>query len=131
MQYINPSTTRATVCKIFQRANRHLPRVLISMTTPSIIKVGLVMEINPEMLDTTLQQYKQRKIDEQQHAVDRYEQWQKVRKKAMQNAGGKLPKGFREFERLPPPPFVGDDSELSLELNAVSIDNEMLAELDE
>ncbi|KAF8436776.1 phosphatase 2A regulatory B subunit-domain-containing protein [Boletus edulis BED1] len=95
----------------------------------------LCMEINPEMLDATLQQYKQRKIDEQQHAVDRYEQWQKVREKAMQNAGGKLPKGFREFERLPPqPPSVGDDSdisELSLELNAMSIDDEMLAELDE
>ncbi|KAG6375231.1 protein phosphatase PP2A0 B subunit gamma isoform [Boletus reticuloceps] len=94
----------------------------------------LCMEINPEMLDATLRQYKQRKIDEQQHAVDRYEQWQKVREKAMQNAGGKLPKGFREFERLPPPLSIGDDSdisELSLELNAVSIDDEMLAELDE
>ncbi|KAF8127295.1 protein phosphatase PP2A0 B subunit gamma isoform [Boletus edulis] len=48
----------------------------------------LCMEINPEMLDATLQQYKQRKIE----LLNRYEQWQKVREKAMQNAGGKLPK---------------------------------------
>jgi len=58
-----------------------------------------------------------------------------VREKAIQNAGGKLPKGFIEVERSPPPPpSIGDDSdilELSMELNAVSIDGEVPAELDE
>ncbi|KAF8122875.1 phosphatase 2A regulatory B subunit-domain-containing protein [Boletus edulis] len=95
----------------------------------------LFMEINPELFNETFQQYKQRMIDEQHHALDRYEQWQKVREKAMQNAGGKLPKGFREVEHVPPPPpFIDEDSdilELSMELNAVSIEDEATAVLDE
>lgn len=83
----------------------------------------------------TPDQHANQTFSEQQHAVDRYEQWQKVREKAIQNAGGKLPKGFKEVERLPPPPpSIGDDSdilELSMELNAVSIDGEVPADLDE
>jgi serine/threonine-protein phosphatase 2A regulatory subunit B' len=72
---------------------------------------------------------------QQQHAVDRYDQWQKLRAKAVQNApGGKLPEGFIEVEHPPPPPpSVVDDSDildLSMELNAASIDD-VHAELDE
>jgi len=117
---------------LYTNSKSHWNRTIHGMVYNAL---KLFMEINPEMFDATLQQYKQRKIDEQQHAVDRYEQWQKVREMAIQNAGGKLPKGFREVERSPPPPpTIGDDSdilELSMELNAVSIDGEMPAELDE
>jgi len=95
----------------------------------------LFMEINPELFDDTMQHYRQRKIEEQQHAVERYEQWQKVREKAIQNAGGKLPPGFQEVERLPPPPpSPNDDSDildLSMELNAVSLDGDIPGDLDE
>jgi len=117
---------------LYTNSKSHWNRTIHGMVYNAL---KLFMEINPVLFDVTLQQYKQRKIDEQQHAVDRYEQWQKVREKAMQNAGGKLPKGFKEVERLPPPPpSIGDDSdilELSMELNAVSIDGEVPAELDE
>ena len=46
---------------------------------------------------------------ERQHAVDRYEQWLKLREKAVQNAGGKLPEGFNAQEPAPPPPPVDED----------------------
>jgi len=105
----------------------------------------LFMEINPDLFDESMQHYKQRKIEygtlapsiqlcpnvihsERQHAVNRYEQWQKMREKALKNtAGGKLPKGFHEVEHAPPPPppTVEDSDilDLSMELNAVSIDD--------
>lgn len=64
---------------------------------------------------------------ERQHAVNRYEQWQKMREKAIRNAGGKLPPGFIEVEHPPPPPPPAiDDSDildLSMELHAASIDD--------
>lgn len=65
----------------------------------------------------------------------RYEQWQKMRAKALQNApGGKFPKGFVEIEHAPPPPppTVEDSDilDLSMELNAASID-ETAGDLDE
>jgi serine/threonine-protein phosphatase 2A regulatory subunit B' len=117
---------------LYTNSKSHWNRTIHGMVYNAL---KLFMEINPELFDATLQQYKQRKIDEQQHAVERYEQWQKVREKAIQNAGGKLPKGFKEIERSPPPPpSIGDDSdilELSMELSAVSIDGEVPAELDE
>jgi serine/threonine-protein phosphatase 2A regulatory subunit B' len=52
----------------------------------------------------------------------------------MRNTGGKLPEGFVEIDHAPPPPPpVIDDSDimdLSMELNAVSIDD-ITADLDE
>ncbi|KAG6878716.1 hypothetical protein C0993_011531 [Termitomyces sp. T159_Od127] len=88
----------------------------------------LFMEINPDLFDETMQQYKQRRTEEQQHAVDRYEAWQRLREMARKNApGGKLPEGYTEIPRLPPsPPLNIDDTDilnLSIELNAASIDD--------
>ncbi|KIK91034.1 hypothetical protein PAXRUDRAFT_831176 [Paxillus rubicundulus Ve08.2h10] len=117
---------------LYTNSKSHWNRTIHGMVYNAL---KLFMEINPELFDATLQQYRQQRIDEQQHAVDRYDQWQRVREKAMQNADGKLPKGFREVERTPPPPpSVGDDSdilELSMELNAVSIDGEVSGDLGE
>ncbi|KAI0720978.1 protein phosphatase PP2A0 B subunit gamma isoform [Cerioporus squamosus] len=94
----------------------------------------LFMEINPDLFDEVMQQYKQRKLDERQHAVARYEEWQKLREKAMENCGGKPPAGYVDIEPTPPPPPVEDLDimDLTIDLNAVSIDAEApLGELDE
>lgn len=117
---------------LYTNSKSHWNRTIHGMVYNAL---KLFMEINPELFDDTMQHYKQRKIEQQQHAVERYEQWQKVREKAIQNAGGKLPTGFQEVERLPPPPpSPSDDSDildLSMELNAVSLDGDLPGDLDE
>lgn len=54
---------------------------------------------------------------------------------ALQNAGGKLPEGYHEVPHVPPPPPPSlDDSDildLSLELNAASIEELTPGDLDE
>jgi len=86
------------------------------------------MEINPDLFDEAMQQYKQRKIEEQLHAVHKYEAWQKMREIALKNApGGKMPDGYVEIPHAPPPPpSTIDDADimdLSMELNAASMDD--------
>ena len=70
-------------------------------------------------------------LREQQHAVQRYEQWQKLRGMAKVNSHGKLPSTFEEQEPAPPPPPLAEDEilDLTMDFNAISIDPE--AELDE
>ena len=71
---------------------------------------------------------------EQRHAVERYEEWQKLREKALKNCGGSPPPGYVDVPPPPPPPPVDDQEimDLSIDLNAVSIDAEVpLSELDE
>ncbi|KAI0831415.1 protein phosphatase PP2A0 B subunit gamma isoform [Trametes gibbosa] len=94
----------------------------------------LFMEINPDLFGEVMEQYKQRKLAEREHAVQRYDEWQKVREKARQNCNGKLPEGFVDSEPTPPPPPVEDLDimDLSMDLKAISIDVEApLNELDE
>ncbi|KAJ7328951.1 phosphatase 2A regulatory B subunit-domain-containing protein [Mycena albidolilacea] len=94
----------------------------------------LFMEINPDVFDDSVHQYKQRKIEDQEHAVHRYNAWQKMREMALQN--GQLPSGFHEVPHAPPPPPLSADDtdidilDLSMELNATSI-NDMPGDLDE
>ena len=65
---------------------------------------------------------------EQEHAVSQYTAWQRLREKALQNApGGKMPEGYIEPYRAPPPPPIAVDDadmmDLSIELNAASIED--------
>jgi len=116
---------------LYNNSRAHWNRTIHGMVYNAL---KLFMSINPELFDEVMQQYKQRKIDEQQHAVERYGHWQKVRERAVQNASGKLPTGYREIEHPPPPSPVPDDSDimdLSMELNAVSIDGEVPGDLDD
>ncbi|KAI0670273.1 protein phosphatase PP2A0 B subunit gamma isoform [Trametes maxima] len=94
----------------------------------------LFMEINPDLFGEVMEQYKQRKLAEREHAVQRYDEWQKLREKARQNCNGHLPEGYVDSEPTPPPPPVEDLDimDLSMDLKAVSIDAEVpLNELDE
>ncbi|KAG6903223.1 Serine/threonine-protein phosphatase 2A 56 kDa regulatory subunit delta isoform [Termitomyces sp. Mi166 len=110
---------------LYSNSKSHWNRTIHGMVYNAL---KLFMEINPDLFDETMQHYKQRKIEEQQHAVDRYEAWQRLREMARKNApGGKLPEGYTEIPRPPPsPPTNIDDTDilnLSIELNAASIDD--------
>ncbi|KAK6992559.1 Serine/threonine-protein phosphatase 2A 56 kDa regulatory subunit [Favolaschia claudopus] len=87
----------------------------------------LFMEINPDLFDDSMHQYKQRKIEDQEHAVHRYNAWQKMREVALQNAPNhQLPAGFHEVLHPPPPSPLADDADildLSMDLNATSIED--------
>ncbi|KAG6818173.1 Serine/threonine-protein phosphatase 2A 56 kDa regulatory subunit delta isoform [Tephrocybe sp. NHM501043] len=110
---------------LYTNSKSHWNRTIHGMVYNAL---KLFMEINPDLFDEAMQQYKQRKIEEQQHAIDRYEAWQRLREMALKNApGGKLPAGYIEIPHPPPPPPSNiDDSDilnLSIELNAASIDD--------
>ncbi|KAG5727635.1 Serine/threonine-protein phosphatase 2A 56 kDa regulatory subunit delta isoform [Termitomyces sp. T112] len=110
---------------LYNNSKSHWNRTIHGMVYNAL---KLFMEINPDLFDETMQHYKQRKIEEQQHAVGRYEAWQQLREMARKNApGGRLPEGYTEIPRLPPsPPSNIDDTDilnLSIELNAASIDD--------
>lgn len=117
---------------LYTNSKTHWNRTIHGMVYNAL---KLFMEINPDLFDESMQQYKQRKVEEQQHAVERYEAWQKMRDLALKNApGGKMPEGYIEIPHAPPPPPSAIDDadimDLSMELNAASID-EVPGDLDE
>ncbi|KAJ7632546.1 phosphatase 2A regulatory B subunit-domain-containing protein [Roridomyces roridus] len=110
---------------LYTNSKSHWNRTIHGMVYNAL---KLFMEINPDLFDDSMHQYKQRKIEEQEHAVHRYQAWQKMRDIALQNApGGKLPAGYVEIPHAPPPPppAVDDNDilDLSMELNATSIED--------
>ncbi|KAJ7905419.1 protein phosphatase PP2A0 B subunit gamma isoform [Mycena olivaceomarginata] len=110
---------------LYTNSKSHWNRTIHGMVYNAL---KLFMEINPDLFDDSMHQYKQRKIEEQEHAVHRYNAWQKMRDIALQNApGGQLPSGFHEVPHAPPPPPPSADDtdilDLSMELNAASIDD--------
>lgn len=72
---------------------------------------------------------------DQRQAEARYDAWTKIREKAVQNANGKLPEGFeKDAPAPPPPPPPADDTDitdLSMELQAAHLDQDMPTDLDE
>ncbi|KAJ7172549.1 armadillo-type protein [Mycena filopes] len=110
---------------LYTNSKSHWNRTIHGMVYNAL---KLFMEINPDLFDDSMHQYKQRKIDDQEQAVHRYNAWQKMREIALQNApGGTLPPGYVEIPHAPPPPPPeADDTDildLSMELNATSIDD--------
>ncbi|KZP24808.1 protein phosphatase 2A regulatory B subunit [Athelia psychrophila] len=110
---------------LYTNSKSHWNRTIHGMVYNAL---KLFMEINPDLFEESMQQYKQRKMDERQHAVDRYDQWQRLKQKAINNApGGKMPTGFHEVEHPPPPPpSTIDDSDildLSMELSATNLED--------
>ncbi|KAJ7219204.1 protein phosphatase PP2A0 B subunit gamma isoform [Mycena pura] len=116
---------------LYANSKSHWNRTIHGMVYNAL---KLFMEINPDLFDESMHQYKQRKIEEQEQAVDRYNAWQKLRETALQRAGGRFPEGFVEIPHAsPPPPPSADDTDildLSMELNAASIED-VSGDLDE
>ncbi|KAI4527540.1 protein phosphatase 2A regulatory B subunit [Schizophyllum commune Tattone D] len=115
---------------LYTNSRSHWNRTIHGMVYNAL---RLFMEINPELFDESMRQYRQKKIEEQRAAVQRYEAWQKLRDIAVKNAGGKLPEGYKDIPHPPPPPPPAvedqDIMELSMELNAATIDD--VSDLDE
>ncbi|KII83746.1 hypothetical protein PLICRDRAFT_58212 [Plicaturopsis crispa FD-325 SS-3] len=112
---------------LYTNSKSHWNRTIHGMVYNAL---KLFMEMNPDLFDDAMHQYKQHKIEEREHAVHQYEAWQKLRGLALHNApGGKLPAGYVEIPHAPPPPLApiedADIAELSMELHAVSIDGEL------
>ncbi|TFK76514.1 protein phosphatase 2A regulatory B subunit [Pluteus cervinus] len=116
---------------LYKNSKSHWNRTIHGMVYNAL---KLFMEINPELFDESLRQYKEQQVHEQQHAVDRFHAWQRLEERAVENAhNGKLPQGYDPVHRSPPPPMPIDDSDvldLSMELNATTIDD-VTADLDE
>ncbi|KAJ7097995.1 protein phosphatase PP2A0 B subunit gamma isoform [Mycena belliarum] len=116
---------------LYTNSKSHWNRTIHGMVYNAL---KLFMEINPDLFDDSMHQYKQRKIEDQENAVHRYHAWQKMREIAVENApGGKLPAGYVEIPHAPPPPPPADDTDimdLSMELNAASIED-VSGDLDE
>ncbi|KAH9079486.1 protein phosphatase 2A regulatory B subunit [Lactarius deliciosus] len=90
---------------LYQNSKSHWNRTIHGMVYNAL---KLFMELNPDLFDETMQQYKQRRIE----YVD----------------------GFMEDEPQPPPPPSPDDGDvvdLAMDLSAVSIDGEIAHELDD
>ncbi|KAJ8700233.1 serine/threonine-protein phosphatase 2A 56 kDa regulatory subunit delta isoform, variant 2 [Pleurotus ostreatus] len=110
---------------LYSNSRSHWNRTIHGMVYNAL---KLFMEINPDLFDEAMQHYRQQRIEEQQSAVHRYEAWQKLREVALQKApGGRLPEGYVEIPHPPPPPPPPADDmdimDLSMELNAASIDD--------
>ncbi|KAJ7285913.1 phosphatase 2A regulatory B subunit-domain-containing protein [Mycena rebaudengoi] len=88
---------------LYTNSKSHWNRTIHGMVYNAL---KLFMEINPDLFDESMHQYKQRKIEEQEHA---------------------LPAGYVEIPHPPPPPPPAVDDtdilDLSMELNAASIDD--------
>ncbi|KAJ3473882.1 hypothetical protein NLI96_g12775 [Meripilus lineatus] len=116
---------------LYTNSRSHWNRTIHAMVYNAL---KLFMEINPNLFDEAMHQYKERKLEEHQHAVDRYDEWNKLRAKAKENCKGKLPEGFDASAPAPPPPPPEDVdiADLSMDLKAISLEPEMsLGELDE
>ncbi|KAH6918653.1 protein phosphatase PP2A0 B subunit gamma isoform [Coprinopsis sp. MPI-PUGE-AT-0042] len=109
---------------LYNNSKSHWNRTIHGMVYNAL---KLFMEINPDLFDETLQQYKQKKLREEEHAVSQYNAWQTLRERALKNNGGSFPAGYVEPRReQPPTPTAIDDSDildLSMELNATSLDD--------
>ncbi|KAF9264816.1 protein phosphatase 2A regulatory B subunit [Marasmius fiardii PR-910] len=107
---------------LYTNSRSHWNRTIHGMVCNAL---KLFMEINPDLFDESMQQYKQRKVEEQQAAVRKYEQWQKLRSIAIDRSpNGVIPNDIPHPPPPPPPPEDDTDIlDLSMELNAASIDD--------
>jgi serine/threonine-protein phosphatase 2A regulatory subunit B' len=121
---------------LYTNSKQHWNRTIHGMVYNAL---KLFMDINPDLFDGAMHQYKQRKIDDQRRAEARYAAWTKLRALAQQNAGTKLklPEGFEQDAPVPPPPpspptdEPDDIMDLSLELSQAHLDDEMSVDVDE
>ncbi|KAF8580900.1 protein phosphatase 2A regulatory B subunit, partial [Ramaria rubella] len=112
---------------LYQNSKSHWNRTIHGMVYNAL---KLFMEINPEMFDECMQQYKETRMQERQRLVERYEGWQRMREVALKNAGDTAPAGVIAEYPPPPPAEEEDIGDVSIDLSA-AMDAEAAQGLDE
>ncbi|KIJ44012.1 hypothetical protein M422DRAFT_60177 [Sphaerobolus stellatus SS14] len=107
---------------LYQNSKSHWNRTIHGMVYNAL---KLFMEINPELFDECLQNYKEGRIREHQRLQERYHNWQKMREMALAHAGEKVPPELHAEYPAPPPEDDEDPADVSLDLTG-PIDAEAL-----
>ncbi|KZO95699.1 protein phosphatase 2A regulatory B subunit [Calocera viscosa TUFC12733] len=94
---------------LYQHSKSHWNRTIHGMIFNAL---KLFMDMNPEVFNECVQNYKRDRQIEYQHMQSRYENWQRLREMAIQNANGVLPKNFEKDFPEPPQPPPLDDSDI-------------------
>jgi len=94
---------------LYQHSKSHWNRTIHGMIFNAL---KLFMDMNPEVFNECVQNYKRDRQLEYQHMQTRYENWQRLREMAMHNCNGVLPNDFEKDFPEPPQPPPLDDSDI-------------------
>ncbi|EJD52951.1 protein phosphatase 2A regulatory B subunit [Auricularia subglabra TFB-10046 SS5] len=110
---------------LYQNSKTHWNRTIHGMVYNAL---KLFMEINPELFEDCLQNYKQSRIEEHEHLARRYDNWQKMREVAIEHASAlkkPCPDSVLDASYPPPPPEDDPDiSDIAIDLSAAVIEAE-------
>jgi len=110
---------------LYQNSKSHWNRTIHGMIYNAL---KLFMDMNPELFEEAVQNFKRERIAERERQVKRHEGWQKIREAAKKNApDGKLPVSDSDADYPPLPPPVDDTDvvDLAMELNNVQLEGEL------
>ncbi|KAH7103940.1 protein phosphatase 2A regulatory B subunit [Auriculariales sp. MPI-PUGE-AT-0066] len=110
---------------LYQNSKTHWNRTIHGMVYNAL---KLFMEINPDLFDECLQGYKENRIHEREVLTRRFDNWQRMRETAIDNAGklqANCPDSVMDASFPPPPPTEDPDiSEIAIDLSQAVIEAE-------
>jgi serine/threonine-protein phosphatase 2A regulatory subunit B' len=105
---------------LYQNSKSHWNRTIHGMVYNAL---KLFMEINPNLFDECVQNFKRSRQLERQTQINRYEGWQKIRQLASHNTGGKLPANVASISYPSPPPSpVEEVDDVAIDLSAAALE---------
>lgn len=109
---------------LYQNSKSHWNRTIHGMIYNAL---KLFMDMNPELFEEAVQNFKRERIAERERLVNRYEGWKKIRDAAVQNSKGTAPPIVLDnsYPPMPPPIDDSDIADLSMELNNVNLEENL------
>ncbi|KAG8785746.1 Serine/threonine-protein phosphatase 2A 56 kDa regulatory subunit delta isoform [Serendipita sp. 401] len=109
---------------LYQNSKAHWNRTIHGMIYNAL---KTFMDMNPELFEDAVQNFKRERIAERERLINRYEGWKKIRDTAVQNSNGTAPPIVLDnsYPPLPPPVDDAELADLSIELNNVHLDDTM------
>lgn len=109
---------------LYQNSKSHWNRTIHGMIYNAL---KLFMDMNPELFEEAVQNFKRERIAERERLVNRYEGWQKIRDAAVKNSKGTAPPIVLDnsYPPMPQPIDDADIADLSMELNNVQLDENL------